>query len=319
MSLTSRRIAYAAVIILAAMAIGRAAQLRFQEKERVIRQTCPAQLQKLGITRSAAKAKYPTPEIHMVSSGCLLPGGTGEVVVKGKFPPGTKFVVENDNVEVVQESLVGNEYRATVRIAPGVGSQTADIIAISPATCITARQSNAVVIGGRFEWNVESANGWKIVARSPANKACDGKAGDDVYSMEFFRKGESAPFEKRQARHDYSVFEGIDRFSIEQSASVGGMADYWALMQKMGDPKLSSAQREQLMKQIEKAQVQMQAEMKKMADPAHLKGIADQNKKFGCERIELRGQTGRYAGEMRCAEGVGTRIALTGTLNVLER
>ena len=32
-------------------------------------------MQKLGLTPATAKAKYPTPEIGLVSNACLLPGG----------------------------------------------------------------------------------------------------------------------------------------------------------------------------------------------------------------------------------------------------
>lgn len=116
-----QRMVYAGTLVVAAMTLSRAAQFRFQEKEQAFRQVCKDQLQKLGITRDAAKAKYPTPEIHLVSGGgCLVPGATGEVVVKGKFVPETKFLFTNDNLEVVKETLAGNEYRATVRVAADI-------------------------------------------------------------------------------------------------------------------------------------------------------------------------------------------------------
>jgi hypothetical protein len=320
MSIITRRIAFAGVLLLAAMAISRASQFRFQQKEQAIREGFKDQLQKAGITRDAAKAKYPTPEIHMVSGGCLSPGATGEVVVKGKFVPDTRFLFANDNLEVVKESLVGNEYRATVKVAADIGPQSADVIAITPVTGITTRNIGGAVIGGRFEWNLESANGWMIVARSPANKMCGGQSAQDVYSMEFFRKGEAAAFKKREARQEYSMYEGLSRFTITQSAQMaGGAADFQALMTKMTDPKLSSAERDEVMKQLEKAQEQMQADMKKMSDPAYLKSVEDQKKNFGCERMDLWMQAGKLTGEMRCAQAVGTRIALTGSLKFLGR
>ena len=320
MSVTTRRLAYAGVLTLAALAMSRAAQFRFQQNEQVFRQTCPVQLQKLGITRDAAKSKYPTPEIQMVSSGCLTPGATGEVVVKGKFAPDTKFIFGNDNLEVVKESLAGNEYRAMVKVAPGIGPQTAEVIAITPATCITARRSGAVVIGGRYEWKMESANGWTIVARSPAGKACGGPSGDDVYAMEFFRKGENAAFEKREAKLYFSLYEGVSRFDIARAVQMpGGMEDFQSLMKKMADPNLSGAERDQLMKQLEKAQEQMQAGMKQMTDPSFAKSVEEQWKKFGCERMELSVQAGALTGRMRCAQGVGVNIALTGSLKFLGR
>ena len=311
-------IVYAGVLMLSAAALTRAVQFRFQEKQQAFYQLCKDQLQKLGLTKEAAKAKYPTPEIHMVSGGCLAPGSTGEVVVKGKFVPDTKVLLGNDNLEVLKETLAGNEYRATVKVAADIGPQTAEVIAISPVTGITARQLGALAIGGRFEWTLEAANGWRIVARSPANKACDTRTASDVYAVEFFRKGEATPFEKREGKLTYSIYEGVNRFSLSQSDPAAGDAgNFQALMTNMTDPKLSSAERDAIMKQLEKAQEQMVAGMKKATDPAYLKSLEDQKKSFGCERLELRGQAGKLTGEMRCGEAVGTRVALTGALKLL--
>jgi len=55
--MTSKRIATTAVLALAGLALGRAGMQRFQEKERVLREQCRAELQKLGITRADAKVK----------------------------------------------------------------------------------------------------------------------------------------------------------------------------------------------------------------------------------------------------------------------
>jgi hypothetical protein len=51
-----------------------------------------------------------------------------------------------------------------------------------------------------------------------------------------------------------------------------------------------------------------------MADPANIAKAKQKALEFGCERISVGVQNGNLTGEMRCAEKVGTRIALTGTL-----
>jgi hypothetical protein len=318
-----KRIVAVAVFAMLGLALGRAGMQRFQQKERTLREECRAELQKLGITRDAAKLKYPTPSISLVTSGCLLPGGTTEVVVKGKFAPGTKFVFENDNIEVIKESLTGGEYRATVKAAAGVGAQTASLMAITPATCLTARAERAVTIGGKYEWVLDSANGWRIVARNPNNTACPAQAGgDNVYEMLFYRKGETNPFEKRKATLYYTPYDSTNyRFNISQEdpRMSGGMEDMQALMQKIMDPKLTSAQRDQLMKRVQQVQEQMQANMKKMTDPSYAQQQEAKRKQFGCADIQLAVQGGAANGTMRCAEAVGTRIAVTGTLKSLGR
>jgi hypothetical protein len=115
------------------------------------------------------------------------------------------------------------------------------------------------------------------------------------------------------------MYEGVSRFSMTQTAQVGGMEQYQALMVKMSDPKLTDAQREQVINQLEKASEQMQASMQKMADPAYIKSMEEQKKNFGCERMELRTQAGKLTGELRCSQTVGARIPLTGSMKFLGR
>jgi hypothetical protein len=319
MSLSTKRMLCAAIGLLFALGLCRAARFRYQDREDAIRTAAAAQLTGLGITRDAAKAKYPTPEIAMVTALCLGPGDTGEVVVRGKFAPGTQFVFENDNLEVVKENLVGGEYRATLKAAVGVGPQSAALKAFSPVTNIMAYHDGAAAIGGIFEWNMDAANSWKVVARPQAGNACSLESGGQPYDMSFFKTGETNPFEKRNATLYYNAFdrEGYAFTISQEDPNQGGMAGYMAMMKKIGDPSLTPAQREAAMKDIEKMQGQLTAAMEKMSSPA---GIAEAQQKaaeFGCERISLEMQTGALKGTMRCADKVGRQIAVTGSMKFL--
>jgi hypothetical protein len=321
MTTVFHRAACGAVLVLAALGLARAARFQFQEKEEALLAASRAQLQKLGITRDEAKKKYPTPEIHMVSSDCLLPGTTGDVVVKGKFAPGTKFVFENDNINVTKEGLTSTEYRATVQVAAGTGPQPVPVWAMSNVSGIVARQSNGFRIGGRFEWSIEAANGWKIVAAAPAGRACGGPAnGDDQYTMSFYQKGANTPFEKRRASLDYSPYDAPNyRFDVsaDDGAASAGLEDMTALMQKLADPNLSDAQRDQLMKRVEAAQEQAQKNLAKMADPDYAKQLEAKRQQFGCKEVDLAVEGSSFTGELRCAPAVGEHIAVTGTLKLL--
>jgi hypothetical protein len=316
------RVMWMGVAALLVLGLGRAARFRFQEKQEAAYQACRAELQKLGLTQAAAKARFPTPYIKESSHGCLQPGSTGEVVVKGTFPPGTKFVFENDNIEVVKESVVANEYRATVKIASGIGPQSAGVVAISPS-CVSARLQNAVTVGGKFEWTMESKNGWRIVARPRASQAC-GKSPQEraEYEMSFYRNGEAKPFERRKATLGYSMYEKTNyNFMIERQSldSQSGMENYMALMQKMSDPKLTPAQREALMKQVQQAATAMQADMAKMTDPAYVKKQQEQEAQFGCGNMQLAVESGgNLTGEMSCGQAAGGRIGLAGTMRPVQ-
>ena len=321
--MVSKRMAAVAVIALAGLALGRAGMLRFQEKERAWREQCRTELQKMGITRDAAKLKYPTPSIGLISAGCLLPGGTTDVVVKGKFAPGTKFIFQSDDIEVLKENLVGGEYRATVKAAAGTAYQTAGVVAMTPVTCLTARAERAVTIGGKYAWTLNAANGWRIVAKSPANKTCPPQSsGEESYELLFYRPGEANPFEKRAAKLYYSPYESTNyRFNISQEDPqlAGSLESMQSMMQKLSDPKLTDAQRDQLMKKIEQAQQQMQADMQKMPNPAYGQQLEAKRKQFGCESIQLTLAAGAAKGTMHCGRTVGSQIGINGSVQSLGR
>jgi hypothetical protein len=321
MSKQMKRLTCAAVMILFALAVVRAASFRYQEQEKAFRAAAMAELQKLGLTRDAAKAKFPTPEIHKVSRACLLPGATGEIVIRGKFSPGSKFIFQNDNIEVVKENLTPVEYRATLKAAPGAGPQTANVNVISPSL-IYAQSMDAVMIGGRYEWKMEAANGWRVIARPSRAGACPENAGRDTYEVAFFRGGEAAPFEKREATLHFSMWEKENyRFGISSTGAdeMSAQQQSQALMQKISDPKVSAEERQKLLQQaMELAKVQ-QAQMQKMLDPAFQKAMQEKRLNFGCEQIGLvYPGGGSFTGRMRCAEKVGRQITLTGTVTPLK-
>ena len=326
MTLSTKRVLYGGVALLFCLGLCRAARFRFQDKEQAIRTSCSDQLKALGGNRNALKVKYFTPEIQMVTGGSLVPGATGEVVVKGKFAPDTKFIIENDNFEVVKESLVGNEYHATVKAAAGMGPQTATLMAMTPVTCLTARHDAAVSVCGKFEWTLDAANGWRVVARSPAGKTCGGNNNQqDTYDLTFFRKGETKPFESRQGTLNFSVYDATNyTLNVGQPSPPAGQPspeDMQAMVQKMMDPKLTSAQRDELMKKLEQIQKQMSAQMesavKQMQDPNYAQKQAQAEQQFGCQQIYLAVQGGNLTGRMRCSDKVGREIALNGSSKLL--
>lgn len=320
MSTSIKRWVFCGVVCLLILGLSRAAVYKFREQQQAFQKGCQEQLAKLGLTRDAAKAKYPTPEIKLVSAACLLPGASGEVVVNGKFPPGSKFVFENDNIEVVKETQTPTQYRATVKAAPAIGPQTAGLIVITPVSCITAQHQAAVRVGGRHVWTMEAENGWKIVAspRGGGAEPCSENQ-SQPYIVAFHRKGESAPFETRDAELYFSLWEKTNyRFSVSRtdSQSRSEMEDFQNLMKRMTDPKLAPAEREQIMAKLQKAQ---QAMVAKMTDQAALKARQEKELQFGCDRIELEYPGGgSFTGRLACAEKVGRRIALTGTVAIVK-
>jgi hypothetical protein len=104
-----------------------------------------------------------------------------------------------------------------------------------------------------------------------------------------------------------------------QDPGAYGMQEITTLATQLVDPKLAPAQRDALMKKLENMQETMQAEMEKMADPANIAKAQQKLLEFGCERFSVGILGGNLNGNMRCAQKVGTNIALTGTLKFLGR
>jgi hypothetical protein len=318
MSIPLKRAASLAVLILFVFGLARAATHRYQEREDAFRKERQAELQRLGLSAADAKLKYPTPEIQLASAACVLPGATGDVVVNGKFSPGSKFFVENDNMEIVKESLAGNQYRATVQAVVGIGPETAAIAVISPRGQM-ARQDRAVVVGGRHEWTLQAANGWKVVALPRRTTACPAGSGDEAYEISFFRQGEAAAFEKMAGTLGYSQWDSRNfRFSLSPLPK-GSLAAYEEVMQKLSDPKLTAAQRQDLMSKFEPLAARMQAEMNPEAIKRQVAEEQRHEQEFGCRNIGLTAEAGgKVTGELQCSDKVGRRLAVTGTLALMK-
>lgn len=320
MTIPCKRVVTAGVLVLLAFAAARAATRRYQEQEEAFRKECQAERAKLGLSANDLRAKYPTPEVRLVSAACLQPGGTADVVVTGRFSAGAKFFVENDSFQVVRESVTGNQYRATVKAAAGIGPEDATLLVMNPVTAQTARAANAVRVGARFEWNMEAANGWKVIARTKAANLCTGDAAAREYEVSFFRPGQGAAFEKATGTLGFLPPNQRNyRFDLStETAAPAGMETLQALMQKMADPKLSEAEREKIMAKLEDAQKDMAAALTKMADPAYVKQVEQERQRreqeFGCRALEITMEGGKLTGEMYCAEKVGRRVALTGAV-----
>ncbi len=195
---------------------------------------------------------------------------------------------------------------------------------MTPVTAIAAQHSAAVTIGGKFEWSMEAANGWKVVARALGDgKGCAAQANEaNKYEVLFYRPGESTPFEKRSASLSYSMWSRTNynfQVSQEDPAAQGSAQNFQAMMQRMSDPKLTNAQREALLKDLQKIQTQMQADMQKQMDPAYRKAQEEKKQQFGCSYIEMAVPAGSptFTGQMRCAQKVGNQIKLTGSLKML--
>jgi hypothetical protein len=111
-----------------------------------------------------------------------------------------------------------------VKAPAGIGPEEASCEIYSPVSGGYASRRQAVVVTGKFQWDLQGPNGLWIVARTAQDTRGQGRdsSGEMTYNLEFFRANESAPFEKRSARFYFSPWETTQyRFSIEEVAPGG--------------------------------------------------------------------------------------------------
>ncbi len=302
-----------------------AAMSRYEERLRAIRTEFEAERKRLGLDVEALKAKYPTPEITLCRRMRAIPGGTAEVVTRGKFAPGTRFLLENDNVEVVQETVTASEYRAKVRVAPNVGPGVASVHAVTPVSPGDT-QCSPLYIGGKYEWDFTADNGWRIKLRM-----VDERLGSEetqiprpLYRAEFYRGDDTSPFETRDMELSLesslrgSYYGGMQ----EPEADTGGaMAEIEKLTQKMADPNLSDAEQDRLEQRLNDLIEKMSQEQ---TSPDYGKKMERQQaemerkrQEFGCHSFNFRLKPGGVVeGDLTCGSKVGT-LKYTGTMKFL--
>jgi hypothetical protein len=291
-----------------------AALSTYQQKEQAVRESCRAERAKLT-PQQQKQLPCITPEISLVSRATVKPGETVDVVINGKFPAGTSFVFQSDNIEVLKESCLANSYRATVKATASGGPRTVSISAITPICCKGTYLSHAITISANYVWDLQASNGWKVKAQPlPADSS---RGRELLYALEFYRGSETAPFIKRRAT--FYPAEGDSTgfsFSIsgqdESSANVQQQLE--TIMKQMQNPNLPDAERDKLTKKMEDLMTQM---TKTMQDPGYAKKLQAQEQEFGCNGIHLNLQNGALSGNMNCSEKVGRSLTITGTMKQL--
>jgi len=343
---SSQELAAVVVVILLVAGVIRAVSDRHAERRDAILAACRSELKSAGLTAAAAKNKYPTPELALCRCARVTPGGVGEVVVRGTFRQGTKFLFNSDKVQVVKEALVASpgqkesEYHVTIKAAQVSLPEFISLESFEPQLC-RGISCPAVYIGGKYEWNFTADNGWKIQLRQVKEPGCGQGETTAVYHAEFFRPSEAKAFEASDVRVGCHQDECDGNFEEGRGATAQQQKLMTAMQNVSPEEKKRSEQRvKELQAQMEVEQKKMQnfanlsaAEQKKimdrlqeigkqMAEALTPKGVAaaqkemEQNKaEFGCHNINFALKGNALEGNMSCGEKVGNhgQLKLQGT------
>ena len=342
----SQELAAVVAVVLLLAGVVRAVGDRFSERRDAVLNACRSELKSAGLTAEAAKKKYPTPELALCRCASVVPGGVGEVVVRGTFRPGTKFLFNSDKVQVVKESLIAppgqkeSEYHVTIKAAQVSLPEFISLESFEPQLC-RGISCSAVYIGGKYEWNFSAENGWKIQLRQVSEPGCSQGGSAAVYHAEFFRANDPKAFEASDVR----VSCHQDECSGEIEEGRGSTAQQQKMLTAMQN--VSPDEQKRTDQRVKDLQAQMAEEQKKMQNFASLsaaeqkkimdrlqeigkqmaeamtpKGVAaaqkemEQNKaEFGCHSLNFHLKGTALEGNMSCGEKVGNhgQLKLQGT------
>jgi hypothetical protein len=176
----------------------------------------------------------------------------------------------------------------------------------------------AVFVGSPPTFELAATNGWavKVVPKDKAFAISEGSA-TVPYVAEFFKPGESTPFETASGTWTIEGSRGPTTdlsLSLTSGAAGGAMAEMEAIQRQMGDMdafmKMSEKQRDALMARLEKVSEQMSKEAEAMvADPAAIQRKQDA---FGCQYLRLDQVGASVSGNISCGKDVGS-LQVTGT------
>ena len=258
---------------------------------------------------------HPYSQITPVKVQKLMPGASAAVALSGTFPPGVAVLSDRDGAVLSAAALTASNYTARVTVGATEGPGFVKLWAITPVRHVWSTMP-VVFIDAVYRFDLKSPNGYTVKV-TPIEKSftLDDRFASLKYRAEFYKTGESAPFQTREGTMRYQPSEDTrTRLDIEMPEPESGAAkELNDLMQKMNDPKLTDAQRNDVTVRMVQAQQRMMDEMMK-ADPAAARKKVDD---FGCRMLQVYPGPGGTIGEANfvCGKNFnGGVLRTTGTM-----
>jgi hypothetical protein len=296
----------------AALLAAGAAPGSFQERLEAFRQRNAEARRASGLDYAAAKRKYPTPELSLVSSTpaagnretgmlCLEPGRTAELVFDAKLLPGSFVGFQCDALTLLEQKEGGGKLRLKVRVAPDALPTQCDLLAVSPVSGIQTSVPVAHV-GGRYTWELQLANGMSSRWQVDATR-CEGAylRGTSTWSQKGKSLGErtvglAGSGTKWSARveptaEEQEVLGAQLQAQSDDASTNAAMEQLTLLSQKMGDEctKLAPAKMQPCFEKYQKLLAPHQQRLQQAGD--RMKEAASV-RQVGCMELQLAVGTG---------------------------
>jgi len=288
-----------------------------------------AERKQLGLDANALRAKYPTPEVTFSGSGSggagaqciqLCPGKTGKFALKGKFSPGSLFLVESNDVEVLEEKQTTTGWEATVKAKADAPPERVRVSVTAPVSSIQV-QAPGLEIGCEYTFTFDVKGGDTMVLKLtfPCGKdetlatgewSRAGKAlGKHTYQV---RRSEHSLSLNRQVPPEEAQAQGQGMMAAMQSKEWKALdARFNAQMTKVqACTKGPQAQIGPCMQALQPEIDKINKERQALVDAAEQKGALT----FGCGELDAQANAGTLKGTANPCAGhkKDERLPVTG-------
>jgi len=258
--------------------------------------------------------QYPGSQIQPVKVQKLVPGAGAAVALAGKFSPGVTVLSDRDGAVLSGAVLSSTAYSARITVGATEGPGYVKLWAFTPVNFVWTTMP-VVFVDAVYRFDLKSANGYTVKVTPMAKSfTVDDKMASLAYRAEFYKPGETTPFQTREGSMRYPSGEDTrTRLDIELPEPDGlAQKELDDVTRKLDDPKLTSAQRNDLMVQMVTLQQKMMQEMMQADAAAAQKKIDD----FGCRMVQVYpGPGGVVEGGIACGKNFnGGVLRTTGTM-----
>lgn len=255
----------------------------------------------------------------------VTPGGSVVVTIPGEYPAGTVVISERDSVSLSATKMTAKGYSTRLTVAADEFPGFAQLLAMTPISFDINQSFLAVAfIDAVYRIDLMSPTGIKVTVTPLERSFAMDPAGKNArlrYRAEFYRPGETKPFQTLIGIQDFSSDEHASaHFDVSfNHAADSPQEQLENLNRKMVDPKTTEAERNALMVRIAQLSQQLMDDATKaFNDPATASRTVDD---FGCGLVQLyRGASaGTVEGMFSCGKNFYDGILkVAGTMTLVK-
>ena len=296
------------IVLIAALAIF--ATATYKERRNQLQAEAEAQRKKLGLDDQKLYARYPTPEITFEGEPTKLScGETGTLRLAAKVPAGTAFLLNDDDVQVVEQKTTADGWQAKVKVAAAAAPRDVNVHAIAPVS--GAEQSMRIAtVGGKYQLDLRFEDGW--TARF-ADGSLSWKKGGEARTTQAELAPQGSGLGLRWARSQEEI--DAQQKAVAKLQGAGGQEEMQRAMQRiqtcMAKPE---AERVPCIQSVQKQNDADIAAMNKKVQKAQDEAEALRpTAAWACSDLRLEASAGALTGVATCAPK-DHKMKVTGTL-----